>query len=929
MANHQLTKLQFEAVFDTRDSLDMQVERNVGVGPADYFTIDPPGKFNVTKGDEQFLYSYSRAISRGDLLTFNENSSKWSQSAVFDLDFKQTESLRGEGEAFHLYSEEEVLDFVKRLQATFSSTFSNLEPRNLLCCILTKPSARRVEGTWKDGIHLHFPNLVMRGETYAVVVKMVQAMIVDHNYFAGFSDVLDAKAGSGLWLLYGSRKQKAVSSVAYDLLPFADSPVGVFAAGPDSSLLPVGTHYEWLSTVHCSLSLVEEATKTRHFAGWQSLVETDDHIKTLALTMALSKRPRGRGREVVTMRPELLQLLSDDPEASTDQEKNKHRGTLTLAEADEVLKVLSPGRCEAYEDWVAVGMILHHEFGGDEAALQLWDAWSSSGTTYNPLEIARKWVSFESTTPGQARLGAGTLYMMAKEDNPEAVRHMLTKSTSKLFLLALSNTDYDVANLIYHQVGDDSVCVSMKKDVWYHYNGSTWTLEAGGDTRIKTYMSTTLVKQFSDYRKEILAELDAIGPHPTDDEQTRALKLEEDVKSINQLTVKLKTQSRKTAIFKETAILCHNARFEDKIDSNPYLIAFQNGVYDLRAHVLRAGRRTDYLCKVLPVNYVRPSPAQLDVLEKFLIQVFPDREVRDYFLEISSEIFEGRNARKIVLFWTGTGDNGKSVTQKLFEKMLGPGFSVKTSTKMLTGGKIGADRPDPFMARCRGTRWVVMEEPDYEETIKTGLFKSISGGDTYVVRDLYQGAADIREAEPMCKIAFICNTIPKFQRPDAATFRRMRIIPFETTFVDDAPATFEEQLAARKFPKILDMTQQIEELKEPFAWYLLERYRESRGRVDAPPAKVMNEVSECIRDNDIFTQYFDDTVDVSAPDAPDVGADDFYEDYKMWHKANHTHNDIVLSKTEFRKKLAAKFGLRTVTRTTVFKVVLAGGPMRL
>ena len=57
--------------------------------------------------------------------------------------------------------------------------------------------------------------------------------------------------------------------------------------------------------------------------------------------------------------------------------------------------------------------------------------------------------------------------------------------------------------------------------------------------------------------------------------------------------------------------------------------------------------------------------------EDFFLKIFPDEEIRRYFLAIQSEIFVGRNQRKIFQIWTGVGDNGKSITQEIFEKMLG------------------------------------------------------------------------------------------------------------------------------------------------------------------------------------------------------------------------------------------------------------------
>ncbi len=54
-----------------------------------------------------------------------------------------------------------------------------------------------------------------------------------------------------------------------------------------------------------------------------------------------------------------------------------------------------------YDDWVRVGMALHHETRGSAWALEVWDRWSAGGQKYRNGEPATKWKSFrqEPETP--------------------------------------------------------------------------------------------------------------------------------------------------------------------------------------------------------------------------------------------------------------------------------------------------------------------------------------------------------------------------------------------------------------------------------------------------------------------------------------------------------------------------------------------------
>ncbi|NBT79294.1 MAG: hypothetical protein EBT04_12745, partial [Betaproteobacteria bacterium] len=53
-----------------------------------------------------------------------------------------------------------------------------------------------------------------------------------------------------------------------------------------------------------------------------------------------------------------------------------------------------------HDDWIKVGMALHHNFKGGEEGIIIFDDWSSKGKKYKGRkEIDQKWRSFESDDP--------------------------------------------------------------------------------------------------------------------------------------------------------------------------------------------------------------------------------------------------------------------------------------------------------------------------------------------------------------------------------------------------------------------------------------------------------------------------------------------------------------------------------------------------
>ena len=238
----------------------------------------------------------------------------------------------------------------------------------------------------------------------------------------------------------------------------------------------------------------------------------------------------------------------------------------------------------------------------------------------------------------------------------------------------------------------------------------------------------------------------------------------------------------------------------------------------------------------------------------FLEKIFPDKSIRDYFLDISSDVLVGGNSNKIIQFWSGEGDNGKSVTQILFEKMLGD-YSIKLPTSLITGKRTQSSAACPELVRAgNGVRWVVLQEPDQKDFLNIGILKELSGNDTFYARGLYKKG---REITPMFTIAVICNNPPK-ANGDKAFWNRLRIIPFESTFCDDAPETYEEQLQQKRFPKDRHFTDRIPYMTKAFAWILINHRKLDKKRVE--PEKVKIATNAYQRRNDVYRQFFEECI---------------------------------------------------------------------
>lgn len=73
--------------------------------------------------------------------------------------------------------------------------------------------------------------------------------------------------------------------------------------------------------------------------------------------------------------------------------------TLDLSD-DHVALVLSALPADDYDEWLQVGMALHHQYNGSDGGLQVWHTWSEQSDKYHADVVDAKWTSFAAIRQG-------------------------------------------------------------------------------------------------------------------------------------------------------------------------------------------------------------------------------------------------------------------------------------------------------------------------------------------------------------------------------------------------------------------------------------------------------------------------------------------------------------------------------------------------
>lgn len=91
--------------------------------------------------------------------------------------------------------------------------------------------------------------------------------------------------------------------------------------------------------------------------------------------------------------------------------------------------------------------------------------------------------------------------------------------------------------------------------------------------------------------------------------------------------------------------------------------------------------------------------------------------------------------------------------------------------------------PSPEYKCWKGRRMLYCTEPNYGETINSGIMKDLTGGERIVYRMLFSNHFD--QYIPQFKIHVMTNDLPQIDGTDEGVKRRARVLPYVSKFVTD------------------------------------------------------------------------------------------------------------------------------------------------
>ena len=868
-------------------------------------------KYNIQDNDrEAFWELYQAHIATDQFISLCERPRPNGYTTIRgDFDIKISES---EAPSFlsgtYFYQSSEILLLVEMYMDTLRKYVKNLHPSQLICCILEKSAPSLSEGYIKCGFHIEFPFLLCsRDEQRAFLYPKLEEVYKSSGFFTRFNshpqNIFDTKAvTSNPWLLYGSKK--GIDKEAYRLstivnhelqeISLMDMMRDNIITDQNGDAIEAKDPEEWEYLFPRIFSTVE-AGKKKYL---RELTNCDYKITTKRLPVL---PPIDRESE---------KLIPSNPSEA-------------LRDAKHLLPMLSDQRATDYTSWFEIGCVLFNIGAGSMDALECWIEFSKRTTARNFSEAScvTRWNKMTRTT-----YSMGTLVYYAKQDNLEAYQHYKQLNSRKSLMDSVRKngilTSYSCAEALFHKYQNEFVYSGSGKDGWFKFENHRWVQIAEG---------IELRKLIPTLREPIMEEIKSIRDRINRVENERRDREEKNEDANNegkqikefdkQRAMLLKEKNKledtpfKDKILKECKDLFLDQEFMNKINTNVSLMGFTNGVLDMDLLEFREGRPTDYITLSTDYEYreVSDNAEEMRKIDDYLLRVFVDTDVRNYFLDQACSVLKGGNINKKVVVWSGVGDNSKSVLVTLMRKFLGRYF-YEFPTSLLTGKRTQSSSASPELANSKGTRFAVIQEPSEKEEFNIGTLKELSGNDTMYTRALFK---DPTSFLPQFKLTIICNKLPRIPSDDQATWNRIRVLSFESRFSEEAECatTFEEQLTQRKFP--IDRSFVFsDKMVQAFVSKLFQRYKTimKRGFVMHEPEKVTEATKKYRVKNDIFMNFLTDKV----RDDPEshLTIADMYGSFKEWHKTSYTvpctatRNDF---KEYMEKYYKAKFRINRVS----------------
>ena len=497
-----------------------------------------------------------------------------------------------------------------------------------------------------------------------------------------------------------------------------------------------------------------------------------------------------------------------------------------------------------------------------------------------------------------------------KKEPPKTVAEVYERldKTAYAQLRTCKHTCSDVANLMIQldwTLYAGVMCFETGADkykVFVATEGGIWKEQAG------TGMIAELVnKARSHIDTKVLSALRTLvcwmRSTATEDDKVRAA--EKEYEHVDKLHTKLGTAFEAAVvskILKRKATWTREQHYElEKLDTRPDCIGFEDGVYDFgKGELVRGAAAHEYqLTKTVGYEYADVqdvSEATMSSFDAFFEQIHGTAAMRAYLLRRFRSAARKMADQVVLVHYNVAGSNGKSTFFGLVAKTFGALYVTCAPTLLVAASLNNPSAANEELMSIRGTSVVLFSEPSTTTKLSASFLKKLTGGDEQASRHNYGRKATFTFSG-LANI--LCNKIPELDDMDGGMERRLKCVPYASTFVDPGSARVLGP-EARVFLKDKGVTAKFAEWR----LCLMKRILETLDtHADEEPDEVKEHTAKLIEREDVLSQFVKDRVERAADPKAVLKRADLWIQYGDYCRGKHAALKFTVFNAEIERHL--------------------------
>jgi len=582
-----------------------------------------------------------------------------------------------------------------------------------------------------------------------------------------------------------------------------------------------------------------------------------------------------------------------------------------LGLCNELVKYLTPKRFNTKSYFLDIGRAFYNATEGSYKGLQDWIKASRKSKMFNKDFCQENYDSFEND-----KVTVRTLGWYFRSDN--------RKKYDNWHRTWCYSTLYDSRDCEHTVVGE-----AFYKCFWtrYMFTGKKWyefrrnRLVGIEEQKIEKTITAEFIPCFDNLSYQLQGEVQKLNSRMKIGSKSHAdavKKLQEEIQKIQKLIQRLRNVPFRGCILKSIRTFFYYENIHKVLNKNPSLIGCSNCVIELTEEkaIKRDGKPEDFITKKIGVpymtNYSYDHPDVKDII-KYLTQVFPNKEIRDYMYKDLASMLYRRNSEKLFRVWIGDTNGSKSVLMKMMRHWLGD-YYCDLPEEFFSAKKMSSSGPSPELAQTEDAAVAFTSEPDSDESWKGARIKKITGGDSFYARSCGEDGGTI---ESTFKYILVLNIVPDINGMDEATKNRFMMIPFEGRWlkpeeeeITPVAETFEEQVANKTYRMDPRFEENIPRLSSALNWLCIQNYSKYLNEGLKRPNYIKKFMDEYWSKNDPFSAFIEEVLEIPkkqdglVDDNKYVTVSDIYPKYRTWFKQNYPNFKSV-EKSKFLSFMAA------------------------